>query len=77
MSPPPQSCEVFDVVFYFFYFAKMTFLIFFDMYVAVLGIFSQYFVIFSQYLVNSWLVFDQYSALSTHTPLSCMSKELL
>ena len=42
---PPKSCEVLGVG--FFDFEKMTFLDFFDMYLVVFVIFSQYFVIFS------------------------------
>ena len=36
-----------------FYFEKMTFLIFFDMYLMIVDINSQYFVRFSQYFVKN------------------------
>ena len=48
--PPPKSCVIFGVG--FFDFEKMTFLDFFDMYLMIFDINSQYLVRFSQYLVK-------------------------
>ena len=45
-----KSWMIFDVG--FFYFEKMTFLDFFDMYLMIFDINSQYLVRFSQYLVK-------------------------
>ena len=51
ICPASESWMIFDVG--FFYFEKMTFLDFFDMYLVFFGINSQYLVRFCQYLVKS------------------------